>query len=660
MRGSFQRDLSAERAKLSARTGRQKKRRSKGPPTEPGQPRSVVWFLARWTLVGLVWVGVFAFGMTAYIVRGLPDTDTWMRFDHRDSVTIRADDRSVIATFGNARGDNLHLRELPKSLVDAVVATEDRRFFSHHGIDPIGLGRAAWVDFKSGAVVQGGSTITQQLAKNVFLTPDRTLTRKFQEVALAIWLERHYTKEQILETYLNRIYFGASAYGIDAAARRYFGKSARDVDLAESAVLAGLPRAPTRFSPINDPAMARARARQVLANMVDAGMLAPTGAARATLELRNLAMAPVMHSGSRYFADWIQDEVADAGYHGDITITTTLDARLQGLAEAAVGRIMSRDSTRLHAGQAALVAMTPEGAVKAMVGGRDYGDSPFNRATQAHRQPGSAFKPIVYLTALQHGYRPDSVFFDGPVSIRGWQPHDFEPGYRGDVTMAEALALSLNTVAAQVADRVGIENVITTAHDLGIASPLNPDPSLALGTGNVTLLELTSAYAVFANGGASALPFGVESVEDSTGNVLFRRLGGGGVQVANSDMVGQMTRMLEGVVNHGTGRAAAIGRPAAGKTGTTSDFRDALFVGYTTDLVAGVWVGNDDDTPMRHVTGGSLPAEIWRGFMMAALKGAPPHALGANDGAFSAGEQGQGGLTGVWHRTIHFLGFGTR
>lgn len=656
MRGSFQRDLSAERAKLSAQGRRRPPRRGKRPPEEPAPRRSVAWFLLRWALVGLVWIAVFAAGMTAYVVRGLPDTDAWMRFDHRDSVTIRADDHSVIATFGTARGDNLHLAEMPKSLIDAVIATEDRRFRSHRGVDPIGLARATWVDLRSGAVVQGGSTITQQLAKNVFLTPDRTITRKLQEVALAFWLERHYSKDQILETYLNRIYFGASAYGVDAAARRYFGKSARDIDLAESAVLAGLPRAPTRYSPINDPERARARARRVLANMVDAGLLLPAAAARAAVELQGLAMAPVVHSGSRYFADWIEDEVADAGYHGDIIITTTLDARLQSAAETAVARVMGRDSAKLHAGQAALVAMTPDGAVKAMVGGRDYAQSPFNRATQAHRPPGSAFKPIVYLAALQHGYDPTSKFFDGPVSIRGWQPHDFEPGYRGDVTLAEALALSLNTVAAQVADRVGIETVIATAHDLGIASPLAPDPSLALGTGDVTLLELTSVYAVFANGGASALPFGVESVEDASGNLLFRRLGGSEGQVANSDKVRDLTRMLEGVIDHGTGRAAAIGRPAAGKTGTTSDFRDALFLGYTADLVAGVWVGNDDDTPMRHVTGGSLPAEIWRSFMLAAVRGAPSHALGGGAGSFAA--PSEGGIAGVWHRTIHFLGFG--
>ena len=616
-------------------------------------------FLLRWSLVLFVWFGVLALGVCAYIARGLPDTDAWMRFDHRDSVTIRASDRSVIATFGDVHGENLHLRELPKSLIDAVIATEDRRFFSHHGVDPLGLARAFWVDIKSGSIVQGGSTITQQLAKNVFLTPERTVTRKFQELALAIWLERHYSKDQILEAYFNRIYFGASAYGVDAAARRYFGKSARDIDLAESAVLAGLPRAPTRFSPINDPAMARARARQVLLNMVDAGTLSRAAAARAALELRGLDMAPVMRSGSRYFADWIEDRVADAGYHGNITITTTLDSRLQAAAEAALGRVMSRDSLRLHAGQAALVAMSPEGAVRALIGGRNYGDSPFNRATQAHRPPGSAFKPIVYLTALQRGYRPDSIFFDGPVSIRGWQPRDFEPGYRGDVTMAEAVALSLNTVAAQVADRVGIENVIATAHALGIVSPLRPDPSLALGTNNVTLLELTSAYAVLANGGAAALPFGVESVEDSSGNVLFRQPGGGREQVANSDDIAQMTRMLEGVIDHGTGRAAAIGRPAAGKTGTTSDFRDALFVGYSGDLVAGVWVGNDDDTPMRHVTGGSLPAEIWRNFMLAALKGAPARALGGSAGSFSSEGGGGRGLEAAWHRTLHFLGLGS-
>ncbi len=655
MRGSYQRDLSAERSKLSVR---RKRLRANGRPSAPKGRRSLALFFLRWSLVLFVWVGVFALGLSAYIARGLPDTDAWMRFDHRDSVTIRADDRSVIATFGDAHGENLHLRELPKFLIDAVIATEDRRFFSHHGVDPLGIARAIWVNIKSGSVVQGGSTITQQLAKNVFLTPDRTMTRKFQELALAVWLERHYSKDQILEAYFNRIYFGASAYGVDAAARRYFGKSARNVDLAVAAILAGLPRAPTRFSPINDPAMARARARQVLINMVDAGVLTTAAAVRAAIELRGLAMAPVMHSGSRYFADWIQDEVADAGYHGDITITTTLDSRLQAAAEAAVGRVMSRDSVRVRAGQAALVAMTPEGGVKALVGGRNYGDSPFNRATQANRPPGSAFKPIVYLSALEHGYHPDSIFFDGPVSIHGWQPRDFEPGYRGDVTMSEALALSLNTVAAQVADRVGIENVIATAHSLGIVSALRPDPSLALGTNNVTLLELTSVYAVLANGGTAALPFGVESVEDSSGNVLFRRLGAGGEQVANSDHIEQMTHMLEGVIDHGTGRAAAIGRPAAGKTGTTSDFRDALFVGYTSDLVAGVWVGNDDDTPMRHVTGGSLPAEIWRNFMLTALKGAPPRALDANNGSFSSERRGGNGLESVWRRTIHLLGLG--
>jgi penicillin-binding protein 1A len=658
MRGSFRKDLSEERARAAKAAKRRRKRG--GRDAEAAQQRTgraLFWFLLRWFAVVLVWVGVLVAGMTAYLLKTLPDTDAWMRFDHRDSVSIRAGDGAVIATFGTVPGENLHLADLPKGLIDAVIATEDRRFYHHHGIDPVGLARAVRADLEAGAIVQGGSTITQQLAKNAFLTPDRTFLRKAQEVALALWLERHYTKDQILETYFNRVYFGASAYGVDAAARRYFGKSARRLDLPESAILAGLPRAPARYSPINDPAAARARARQVLANMVEAGFLSPAAAAQAAASLAHLPMAPVVRAGGRYFADWVQDQIAGAGYHGNLTVATTLDPRLQALAEAAVGRILARDGARLHVTEAALVAMTPDGAIKAMVGGRDYGASPFNRVTQAVRPPGSAFKLFVYLAALEQGYRPGDLFFDGPVSIHGWQPRDFEPGYRGDVTMSEAVAQSLNTVAAQVADKVGLDKVIDAARRLGITTPLEPDPSLALGTGGVTLLDLTSAYAVMDHGGATARAFGIETVRDSAGTLLVARRGDD-EQVTDSDKAAAMTGMLEGVISHGTGRAAAIGRPAAGKTGTTSDFRDALFIGYTPDLVAGVWFGNDDDTPMRHVTGGSLPAEAWHDFMGAALRGTPSRPLEVYEALPGAVVSSQGGIARAWHHALHFLGLG--
>ena len=618
----------------------------------------MLFFTARWFLVALVWIGVFAAGMTAYLFETLPDTEFLMQFSHRDSVTIRARNGTLIASFGDLHGENLHLNELPKTLIDAVLATEDRRFYRHFGIDLVGLARAAWVDLKTGSPVQGGSTITQQLAKNLFLNPDRTLLRKAQEAVLALWLERHYSKDQILEAYLNRMYFGASAYGVDAAAWRYFGKSARNLDLGESAMLAGLLRAPTKFSPVNAPDLARARADQVLANMVAAKVLDGQGAAQGVVELAHLRMAPVAHSGLRYFADWVEDQIAVAGFHGDLTVVTTIDPTLQATAEAAIGHLLAKDGARLNVGQGALVAMTPDGAVLAMVGGRDYGLSQFNRVTQAERQPGSAFKLFVYLAALEHGYRPNDLFFDGPVSIGGWEPHDYEPGYRGDVTMSEAVAQSLNTVAAQVTERVGVDKVIAEAHRLGIAETQPRNTTIALGTGSVTLLELTSAYAVLAHDGYDVRPFGIESVRNDDGTLLFQQTEPAAERLLDRDESAWMTGMLDGVITHGTGRAAAIGRPAAGKTGTASDFRDAWFIGFTPDLVAGVWFGNDDDAPMRHVAGGSLPAEAWHDFMIAALRGVPAHPLNELGVPPSPGPVAArpGARTSFWHRAFGFLG----
>jgi penicillin-binding protein 1A len=487
--------------------------------------------------------------------------------------------------------------------------------------------RALYVDIRSGRMVQGGSTITQQLAKNVFLTPQRTLLRKLQEAVLAIWLERHYSKDQLLEIYLNRVYFGAGAYGVDAAARRYFGKSARDVDVFQSAMIAGLLKAPSKFSPTHDHDLAAGRARQVLDNMVHAGYLTESEATTAKAESGSLADVPVIAPGPRYFADWVQDALAGDSYSGDIVVQTTLDPRLQAAAEAAVKRQLDKEGQRYHASQATLLAMSPDGAVRAMVGGRDYSTSQFNRVVQAQRQPGSSFKMFVYLTALENGMKPSDVFIDGPVDIGGWKPHDFEPGYLGPVTMSEALAQSLNTVAAQVAVKVGVPKIIETAHRLGITSTLPNDASIALGTGEVSLLDLTSAYAVLANGGNGVWPYGVTQVRDSEGHVLFDRTGGGPGQLIDPNVVGQMNGMLAGVIGHGTGKAAEIGRPEAGKTGTTSDFRDAWFVGYTPDLVAGVWFGNDDNAPMHNVSGGTLPARAWHDFMTVALAGTPPHPL---------------------------------
>jgi len=606
--------------------------RAPAAPRQPVRPaarprRRLAWFVAKWTAVAAVWGLVVAACLLAWVATTLPDIRDLGHSDRHPSVSLRAADGSLIATYGDLYGETLQLTDLPKALPEAVIATEDRRFYHHFGLDLLGMARAAFANLRAGHVVEGGSTLTQQLAKNIFLTPDRTLLRKAQEALLALWLEHHFGKDRLLEIYLNRVYLGAGAYGVDAAARRYFGKSARSLDTYECALLAGLLKAPSKYSPAGNRARAAKRTAQVLDNMVAAGYLTPQEAAAAGTHSIVLAAVPVTQPAMRYFADWIEDQAAAGGYGGDIIVTTTLDPQLQAAAEQAVEASLARDGAKDEASQAALVAMSPDGAVRAMVGGRDYGESQFNRVTQAARQPGSAFKPFVYLAGLEHGLHPDDRFVDGPLHIGTWQPHNFENSYRGEVTMAEALAQSINTVAVQIGQRAGMKNVVAVAHRLGIASDLNPDPSLALGSGEVTLLELTSAYCAFASGGNGAWPYGIAEIHDSSGKLLFRRQGGGPGRVIEPEYVNELNTMLAGVISGGTGRAAQIGRPAAGKTGTTSDFRDALFVGYAGDLVAGVWFGNDDDSPMNHVTGGTLPARTWHDFMMAALKGKPARPL---------------------------------
>ncbi|MBV8777662.1 MAG: transglycosylase domain-containing protein, partial [Alphaproteobacteria bacterium] len=456
-------------------------------------------------------------------------------------------------------------------------------------------------------------------------TSERSVGRKIRETLLALWLERRFTKEQILEIYLNRVYLGAGTYGVDAAAHRYFSKSATKLDLYESAVIAGLLKAPSRFSPATDRDKSAARAAQVLDNMVEAGMISQEQAVAAERRGSSLAGVAAMRPGTRYFADWVAEQARDfAGTADrDLTIRTTLDPKLQAIAEAAVADTLSKHGAKAEASQGALVAMAPDGAVKAMVGGRDYTQSQFNRATQAQRQPGSAFKPFVYLAGLEAGLRPYDHFVDAPIRIGNWQPHNYTDRYQGDMTVADALAQSINTVAVQVAQRAGVSNVVAVANRLGITSPLNPDPSIALGTNEVNLLELVSAYAPFANGGTGVLAYGIGEIRDNAGHVIYRRGGSGAGQVIPSEYVGMMDDMLTGVIARGTGKSAALPRPAAGKTGTTQDYRDAWFIGFTADLVAGVWFGNDDNSPMNKVTGGSLPASAWKAFMLAATKGMP-------------------------------------
>ena len=537
------------------------------------------------------------------------------------TVTLQAADGSVLAHYGDLYGVAVQLHELPPHLPHAVLAVEDRRFYEHAGIDPRGILRALWDNVWAGGLRSGGSTISQQLAKNLFLSPERTLRRKVQEALLAFWLERRFGKDQILTIYLNRVYFGQGAYGVDAAARRYFGKPAQEVSVYESALLAGLLKAPSRYNPVTNARLAEDRAGVVLDSMIAAGWLTPFQAERAR------AGAVVVRGAgsgvqSRYAADWVLERVRSYIGHkgGDLVVVTTLDPRLQRLAEQAVARNLAAARDR-KAGQAALVAMRPDGAVVAMVGGRSYAESQFNRATQALRQPGSAFKLFVYLAAMEAGLRPGDMIEDRPVTVEGWTPRNAKREHRGDVSIREAVARSLNSVAVIVSEGVGRGNVEAAARRLGITSELRTDPALALGAYEVTLLELTAAYAVMANQGYGVWPYGVAEIRAGDGRVLYRRSGGGPGRVVEPPDVEAINDMLTAAITWGTGKQAKLRRPAAGKTGTSQDSRDAWFVGYTPDLVAGVWFGNDDNSPMDRIGGGGYPALTWKAFMNPALQG---------------------------------------
>ena len=608
----------------------------KSDPSNRRWPKRLLLWSLKWGLICAIWGVVIGGGIAVWYAADLPDIDTALAATRPPTVTVVAADGVIIAESGDLYGLPVQARDLPPALVQAVLATEDRRFYSHFGLDPIGLARAFVANVRAGGVVQGGSTLTQQLAKNLFLTPARTIKRKVQEVLLAVWLERHFSKDQILTVYLNRVYLGAGTYGVEAAARRYFGRRARDLDLYQSAMLAGLLKAPSRYNPAASPERAARRTAQVLTNMVAAGYLteADVQAAR-----RGHKIVVTAHRrATRHFVDWVLEQVPAFVSPGDrdLVVVTTLDSRLQRAAEAAVLNALDGPGKAVKASQGALVALAHDGAVRAMVGGRDYRASQFNRATQARRQPGSAFKPFVYVAGLEAGLRPHSRLVDAPLTIEGWSPRNFKRRHRGEVTLTTAMADSINTIAVQVAERAGRSTVVRAARRLGITAPLKATPSLALGVGEVSLIELTAAYGAFANGGIGVWAYGIEEVRDAGGRALYRRSGSGPGRVLDGRVAADIGSMLGAVITGGTGRAAAFGRPAAGKTGTSQESRDAWFVGYSADLVAGVWVGNDNGQPMQNVTGGGLPARLWRRFMTVAHAGLAPRPLaGAPAGAMA-------------------------
>ena len=586
--------------------------------------QTVYWgaVLALWALIAgigvLIWIGIH-----------LPPIQSLEIPKRPPSVLILGDNGATLATRGDMGGAAVPIGELPDYAPNAFIAIEDRRFYSHRGIDPLGITRALVADIFHRGAAQGGSTITQQLAKNLFLTQERTVSRKLQEIALAFWLEHKFSKTQILELYLNRVYFGAGAYGIEGAAQRYFGKSARHLTLAEAAMLAALVQAPSRLAPNRNPQGAERRAAVVLANMVDLKMVAP-GAAKLALAHPARAVKPPAAGSGNYAADWVMDAVNDliGKYDQDIVVDTTLNPALQGAAERALVDTLDARGDKLNIGDGALVAMTPDGALRALVGGRDYGQSQFNRAVDAKRQPGSAFKPFVYLTALEHGLTPDTVREDAPIAVKGWRPENYERHYLGPVTLRQALADSLNTVSVRLTLEFTPQAVVRTAYRLGIASILEPNASIALGTSEVSPLELVSAYATFANGGIAVSPHVVERIRSADGKTLYSRTAQPLGRIVDARYVGMMNTMLRETLVSGTARAANLpGWQAAGKTGTSQDFRDAWFIGYTSRLVAGIWLGNDDNTPTKHAVGGGVPVEIWSRFMRAALGNTAPTPL---------------------------------
>ena len=570
----------------------------------------------------VIWTGTCAIlGWAYWASEDFPDTDDLWTDQRPASIKIVDRRGRLIAVRGAYASRPVSLAMLPDHMPAAILATEDRRFYAHPGFDPIGLMRAAKANYKAGRIVQGGSTLTQQLAKNVYLSPDQTLKRKSQEVLLALWLEHKFSKQQILEMYLGRVYFGSGAYGLDAASERYFAKPAADMSIGESAMLAGLLKAPSRYSPHSNAERTSARTTTVLNKMTRHGYI--DSAQRDAAFARPIEVEPAeTQSSANYFADWIWADVLDliGKPTQDITVHTTLDIDAQGAGERAIAAHLNTDR---GASQAALIALDGTGGVRVMIGGADYSESQFNRATLAKRQPGSAFKPFVYLAALEKGAAPWSSRIDGPVMIGDWEPENFSEQYSGQITIARAFARSLNTVAVILSEEAGREAVAATGERFGLG-PLQPLRSIALGAQETTPLALTQSYLPFANFGYQETAYGISAIDDSKGRAIYRRAKPSAERILNPDHLRQMNMMMHLVTSEGTGKAARLdGREVAGKTGTTNDYRDAWFVGYVPDYVSGVWVGNDENLSMSNVTGGNIPARIWRDFMREAIKGVP-------------------------------------
>ncbi len=566
-----------------------------------------------------VFLGLMVIGIFVAIARGEIDSFEDLKASpNGQMIRVRAADGTVIQTLGPSFGQWLTIRQLPTEMKDAMVAVEDRRYYMHPGVDPIGITRSFYVRAVEGRWTQGGSTITQQLARNVYLNNNKEFGRKMREIILALAMETKFSKEQILELYLNKVYFGGGAYGVDAASRKFFDHGAEELSLAEAAIIAGLVKAPSRYSPTADAKAALGRAGVVIEVMQDAGMITAAEAASVRPSLVKMASEPPQDS-VRYFTDWALPQLDGLIDETEkpIDVWTTLDLKMQRAATAAIVANVPKGS------QGALVAIDRDGAVKAMVGGTDYVTSNYNRAVTAVRQPGSAWKLFVYLTALEAGYRPEDKVEDKPVDIEGWQPRNSGGNYAGEITLRTAFAYSKNTVAAQIGQEVGTSSIANMARRFGITTPVNTQPSMVLGTSDVRVIDMTRAFAAVQAKGRSVTPFGISKVTTIDGNIIYSAKPQKSIQLVEDWVAAGMTDLMQTAVATGTGRAANIGRPVAGKTGTTSSNKDGWFLGFSSGLTTGVWMGRDNARAVGGLEGGRAPAQAWAAFMRVAVANRP-------------------------------------
>lgn len=596
-----------------------KKSKSKSPKSK--KVKKFAWPALRLITILSVWTLLLGGAFVGYIAYDLPSLESLKPGARKPSLTFKSVDGDVLSTYGEYQEKTYALSEISPTLIKAVIAIEDRRFYYHVGVDFYGLIRAAWQNMRAGTIVQGGSTLTQQLAKNLFLTPERSLKRKVQEVLLAFWLEQRFTKDQILTIYLNRVYFGSGTYGVGAAASKYFSKTPGNLNLFEAALIAGLLKAPSSYAPTQHPERARARCETVLDAMVEMGAITSWEKTEALVERLAPPSQAQKIEGVRYFTDWVKSEIGRLLPNlaaQDLVVTTTLDPTLQNKADKAIEQALA--SKEYDGLEVSLVSMSVDGAVRAMIGGRSYEQSQFNRATQSLRQPGSLFKLFVYLAALEKGSTPDDITSDEPIRIGTWSPKNYGWKSIGRVTVRQAFAHSINTSTVRMGQKVGVPAIQEIAKKLGIRSPISSNLSITLGTSEVRLIEMTNAFAIIANGGTRTEPFGVLRIEDKAGNVLYERVRPEPVVVLTPEIVSTMDGMLLDVVTYGTGRAAQVaGLKIAGKTGTTQEKRDAWFIGYTPHLVTGVGVGIDEEgsETTKRSTGGQIPAQLFHQYMSA-------------------------------------------